>query len=71
MQIDDVISASLDAGDYGYASLAILAHPGSSVLKRETLIRRYDFGVHGVVPGSVDEAMIEALGDLMRSELLK
>jgi hypothetical protein len=69
MQINEIISASLDAGDYGNAALAIMAHPRSRELKRETLQRLYDFGVHGVVCDRVDEAMIEALGDLMVLEI--
>lgn len=69
MNLDEFINASLDASDYGSASLAILAHPRSQILTRPSVEKLYDFGANGVVPEAVDVAMIEVLGDLMCANL--
>lgn len=69
-KINNLIAETLDAGDYEAAALAICAHPASVLLKRQTIERLFDFGVNGVVPERADIAMIQALGDLMRLEVL-
>jgi hypothetical protein len=69
IDINELIAATLDAGDYGAAALAICSHPASRHLSRKTVERLYDFGANGVLPEAVDVAMIEVLGDLMRLEV--
>ncbi len=69
MNLEDFINASLDASDYGSASMAILAHPRSQLLSRPSITKLYDFGSNGVLPDARDVAMIEVLGDLMCVEI--
>ncbi len=66
VNLNEIIAATLDAGDHASACLAILAHPHSARLSRLTVERLYDFGANGEVPDRFDVVMIEALGDLMR-----
>lgn len=66
VNINEIIAATLDAGDHASACLAILAHPHSARLSTLTIQRLADLGVNGEVPDRFDVVMIEALGDLMR-----
>ncbi len=66
VNLNEIIAATLDAGDHASACLAILAHPHSGRLSTLTVQRLADLGVNGEVPDRFDVVMIEALGDLMR-----
>lgn len=63
--IEQALAASLDAGDYTTAALAILAHPGSILLRRQSVEKLFSIGHDGVVPERVDEAMIDAIANYM------
>jgi hypothetical protein len=69
LKLNNTIAEALDAADYNGAALAILAHPRSVVLSRQSVQRLFDFGVNGEVPESVDIAMIRIFGDLMCAEM--
>lgn len=68
-KINQLIAATLDAGDLPAACLAILAHPASDFLSSKTIERLWDFGANGVIPEPVDAAMIAVIGDVMRLEV--
>lgn len=66
IEVNEMIAATLDAGDHASACLAILAHPHSARLSTPTIQRLADLGSNGEIPDRFDVVMIEALGDLMR-----
>jgi hypothetical protein len=65
MTVEETLAANLDAGDYTAAALAILAHPGSILLRRKSVEKLFSIGHDGVVVERIDEAMIDAIANYM------